>query len=156
MPDVPRVTLRVDGDTEMVKSGFPPRAFTVRFTVVVCVSVPEVPVIVTAAVPTAAVELARNVTRLVDVVGFVPKVAVTPAGRPEVDRLTLPVKPPEGATVIVLFALLPWVTLRLAGEAESEKFGAGAPAGGNTQLLTALENSNWMVYVVPLAVYEPC
>jgi hypothetical protein len=69
------------------------------------------------------VELAVNVTTLVDVVGLVPKLAVTPLGRPEAESVTDPVNPPDGVTVTVLFPLAPWVTLRLAGEAESEKFG---------------------------------
>lgn len=68
----------------------------VRETVVVCVSVPEVPVIVTVEVPVVAVELAVNVTTLVEVVGLVPNVAVTPDGRAEVERVTLPVNPPAG------------------------------------------------------------
>jgi hypothetical protein len=102
-------------------------------------------VIVTVDVPTVAVLLAVNVTLLVEVVGFVPNVAVTPDGNPDADKLTLPVNPPEGATVIVLLPLLPWTTVTLAGEADSEKFGVGAPAGGNTQLFAALENSNWIV-----------
>jgi hypothetical protein len=109
-------------------------------------------VIVTVDVPTVAVAVAVNVTELVEVVGLVPKVAVTPLGKPEADRVTLPVNPPEGVTVMVLLALLPWVTLTLEGEADNEKFGPDG-GGGNTQLLAALENSNWMVYVVPLAVY---
>lgn len=100
---------------------------------------------VTVDVPVVAVELAVNVTVLVDVVGFVPKVAVTPAGKPDADRLTLPVKPPEGVTVIVLFPLPPSATVKLAGEADREKFGAGGVAGGKTQLLAELENSNWIV-----------
>jgi len=101
-------------------------------------------------VPVVAVELAVNVATLVDVVGFVPKVAVTPAGRPEADRVTLPVKPPEGVTVMVLLPLVPCVTFRLVGDAERVKFGELC-AGGSTQLLAEFENSNWMVYVVPLA-----
>lgn len=101
--------------------------FTVRLTVVVCVRVPEVPVTVTVAVPTVAVLLAVNVKTLVEVVGLVPKLAVTPAGRPEADRVTLPVKPFTLLTVIVLLPVPPWVTATLAGEAESEKSGcAGA------------------------------
>src|ERR1700694_3377951 len=96
---------------------------------------------VTVAVPVAAVELAVNVTTLPEVAGLVPKPAVTPAGKPEVDKLTLPVKPPEGVMVMVLLPLLPCVTVRLAGEAESEKLRV-AVAGGNTQLLAGLENSN--------------
>jgi hypothetical protein len=102
----------------------PPAAFTVSDTIAVCVSAPETPVIVTVAVPVVAVELAVKVTTLVEVVGLVPKLAVTPAGRPEADKLTLPVKPPDGVTLTVLFALLPCVTVALAGEAEREKLGA--------------------------------
>src|SRR5579859_7721885 len=105
---------------------------------------------VTVLVPVEAVELAVNVTALLDVVGFVPKLALTPAGNPDADKLTLPVKPFAGLTVIVLLALLPCVTLKLPGVAESEKLGV-AVAGGKTQLFAALENSNWIVYVVPLA-----
>lgn len=108
-------------------------------------SEPEVPVMVTVEVPVVAVELAVNVTELVDVVGFVPKLAVTPEGKPEADRVTLPVNPPEGVTVIVLLALLPCVTLTLLGEAESVKLGVLFAGGGSTQLLAEFENSNWMV-----------
>lgn len=125
-------------------------------TVAVCVSVPEVPVTVTVEVPVVAVELAVKVKTLLPVVGFVPKVAVTPAGRADVDNVTAPVNPPEGVSVMVLLPLVPRVTAKLAGEADKVKFGAGAPAGGSTQLLAELENSNWIVYVVPLATYEPC
>ena len=107
-------------------------------------SVPEVPLIVTVKVPVVAVLLAASVTTLVEVVGLVPNVAVTPDGRPEADKFTLPVNPPEGVTVIVLFPLFPWVTVRLAGEADSVKLAFGA-GGGKTQLFAALENSNWMV-----------
>src|SRR5215471_15085970 len=99
---------------------------------------------VTVEVPGVAVELAVNVTTLVEVVGFVPKLAVTPAGKPEADKVTLPVKPPEEVTVIVLLPLDPWLTLKLAGEADSEKLGEDG-CGGRTQLFAALENSNWMV-----------
>jgi hypothetical protein len=102
----------------------PPAAFTVSEIVVVCVSVPDVPVIVTVEVPVVAVALALKVTVLVEVVGLVPNAAVTPAGRPDADRVTLPVNPPDGVTVTMLLALLPCVTATLAGEAESEKLGA--------------------------------
>jgi hypothetical protein len=81
---------------------------------------------VTDAVPVVAVELAVNVTELVEVVGLVPKLAVTPEGKPEADKVTLPVNPPEGVTVTVLLPLLPWTIVRLAGEAESVKLGVGA------------------------------
>lgn len=154
-PLFPWTTVTLEGDAESEKLGVA-TAFTVREIVVVWVSVPEVPVMVTVAVPVVAVLLAVNVTLLVEVVGLVPNAAVTPEGKPDADKLTLPVNPPEGVTVMVLLPLLPWTTVTLPGEAESEKLGVGAPAGGKTQLLAALENSNWMVYVVPLATYEPC
>jgi hypothetical protein len=143
-PLLPWTTVTLEGEAESEKFGVA-TAFTVREIVVVCVSVPEVPVMVTFAVPVVAALLAVNVTTLVPVVGLVPYVAVTPAGRAELDSVTDPVNPPEGVTVIVLFPLLPCFTVKLEGDAESEKFGVGAPAGGNTQLFAALENSNWMV-----------
>ena len=85
---------------------------------VVRVRVPEVPVMVTVTVPVAAVLLAASVSVLVVVVGFGLKAMVTPLGRMEVDRFTLPVKPFSGETVIVLVPVLPWVTVTLLGEAE--------------------------------------
>ena len=75
---------------------------------------------VTVAVPVVAVLLAVRVRTLVDVVGFVPKLAVTPVGRPEAERLTDPVKPLTGVTVIVLFPLVPWVMLSEEGDADRE------------------------------------
>ena len=78
---------------------------TVRTMVVVAVRVPEVPVIVTVEVPTVAVALAVNVITLVPVVGLVPKVAVTPAGRPVAAKVTLPVNPPTSVTVMVSVAV---------------------------------------------------
>lgn len=141
LPLVPCLTVRLLGEAESEKFGVAV-AFTVSEMLVVCESVPEVPVIVTVEVPVVAVELAVKVTELVEVVGLVPKLAVTPAGNPDAERVTLPVKPPEGVTVTVLEALLPCVTETLLGEAESVKFGEAEPAGGSTQLLAELENSN--------------
>lgn len=155
LPAVPCLTVKLEGDAEREKFGVAV-ALTVSEMDVVCVSDPETPVIVTDEVPVVAVPDAVNVTPLLPVVGFVPKLAVTPAGNPDADRLTLPVNPPEGVTVIVLLPVPPCTTLTLEGEADSVKFGAGAPAGGNTQLFAELENSSWIVYVVPLATYEPC
>ena len=110
---------------------------------VVLVSAPDVPVIVTAAAPGVAVALAMNVAVLLEVVGLGLKLALTPAGNPDADKVTLPVNPPEGATVIVLLPLLPWLKVNWDGKAESVKSeGAG---GGRTQSLAALENKNWIV-----------
>ena len=90
-------------------------ALTVRARVVVAVRLPEVPVMVTVELPVVAVELAVRVSTLVPVVGFVPKAAVTPLGRPEAARVTLPVNPPTSVTVIVLVPLPPCVIDRLLG-----------------------------------------
>jgi hypothetical protein len=99
----------------------------VREMVVVCVSDPEVPVTVMVLAPVVAVLLAVKVSTLVDVVGLVPNDAVTPLGNADVDRDTDPVKPLAGVTVIVLLPLVPCFTVKLEGEAESEKSGcAGA------------------------------
>jgi hypothetical protein len=101
----------------------PPLEVTVRLTVVVCVRLPDTPVMVTVTVPVAAVALAVRVNVLVEVVGFVLNPAVTPLGRPEALKVTLPVKPLTGTTVIVLVPLLPWLTVTVLGEAVRLKFG---------------------------------
>lgn len=67
--------------------------------------------------------LAVKVRVLVDVVGLVPNEAVTPLGRAELESVTDPVNPPESVTVMVLLPLVPCLTVKLEGEAESEKFG---------------------------------
>jgi hypothetical protein len=80
---------------------------TARLTVAVCaVKAPEVPVMTAVVAPVVAVLLAVRVKVLV--VGLVEvNEAVTPLGKSEAARLTLPVKPPVGFTVIVLGTLLP-------------------------------------------------
>ena len=80
---------------------------TVRETVVVWLRLPEVPVIVTVDVPVVAVLLTISVNALVVIVGFVPNEAVTPVGKPDADKVTLPVKAFCGVTVIVLEPLAP-------------------------------------------------
>jgi len=80
-------------------------AVTVKLIMVVCVSPPDVPVIVTPAMPVAAVALAVRVRVLLLVVaGFGLNAAVTPLGKPEADSVTLPLKPFEGVMAIVLVA----------------------------------------------------
>ena len=64
-----------------------------RVIVVVFVKLPDRPVIVTGTVPMVAVLLAVNVNVLVVVAGFGLNEAVTPLGRPEADKLTLPLNP---------------------------------------------------------------
>jgi hypothetical protein len=100
----------------------------VRETVVVFVRPPEVPVMVTVAVPNAAVLLAVSVNVLVLVVLPGLNDAATPAGKPDADKLTLPLKPFCGVTVMVLPPLPPCVSVTLLSEVESVKFGARGAA----------------------------
>jgi hypothetical protein len=90
------------------------------------VSVPETPVMVSVTVPVPAVLAAVSVSVLVEVVLVGLKLAVTPEGSPLTERPTDPLKPFTGLTVMVLDPAFPCVMLRLAGEADSEKSGAGA------------------------------
>src|SRR6202030_531524 len=105
--------LREVGDR--VTAGPVPVGFTVRLIVVVCVKLPDTPWMVTVTVPVAAEPLAVRVSKLVEVVGFVPNPAVTPLGRPEADKVTLPLNPLNGFTVIVLVPLPPCATLTELG-----------------------------------------
>ena len=67
VPLLPRTIIRVFGEAFRAKF---PNGFTVSVIVVVAVRLPEVPVIVTVAVPFFAVLLAVKVTRLDEVAGF--------------------------------------------------------------------------------------
>lgn len=76
-------------------------ALTVSAMVVVAVKVPEVPAMITVAAPVAAIALAVSVSTLLPVVGLVANAAVTPLGRPDAARVTLPVNGLTSVTVIV-------------------------------------------------------
>lgn len=119
----------------------------VREMVVVLVSVPEVPVIVTVTVPVVAVLLAERVKALVLVVVAGLNEGVTPLGRPEADRLTLPLKPLSGFTVIVLVPVAPCVMVRLIGDAERVKFGGGLTVRDSVVELDRLPDEPVMVTV---------
>jgi len=95
-----------DGDDASVKPGVV-LGLTASAIVVVAVSEPEVPVTVTVNAPVVAVLLAVRVSTLLLVVGLVPNEAVTPLGKPDAARITLPVNPPVSVTLIVLVPLLP-------------------------------------------------
>jgi hypothetical protein len=117
VPLAPWVIVKLLGDAERVKFG---GAVTVSERVVAFDKLPEVPVTVTVTVPVAAVLLAVSVNVLVPVVLVGLNDAVTPLGRPDADKLTLPLKPLCGVTVMVLVPLAPCRMLRLLGEAENE------------------------------------
>jgi len=95
-------------------------------TVVVLVKPPDVPVRVTEAAPVVAALVTVSVNVLVAVAGLGLNEAVTPLGKPDADKLTLPLKPFCGVTVMVLAALPPCVVVTLLGEVERVKFGGGA------------------------------
>lgn len=81
-------------------------------------SPPDAPETVTVTVPVVALVLAASVNVLVFAVLLGLNDAVTPLGKPDADKLTLPLKPPCGVTVMVLVPLAPWTSLRLLGEAD--------------------------------------
>jgi hypothetical protein len=126
--------------------------FTVRETVAVLVRLPEVPVIMTLTVPVVAVLLAVSVKVLVPVVLAGLNAAVTPLGRAELVKLTLLLKPFCGVVLIVLVPLVPCVSVKLAGDAESVKFGA-AGAGVVTETLSKVAVA--VAVVLPLVTPRP-
>lgn len=98
-------------------------AETVKLIVVVPVRLPDVPVTVTVDVPFAAVELAVKVTVLLVVAGLGTKLAVTPLGKPEADKVTLLLKPLDGVIVIALVPVEPSTTVKLLGLADNTNVG---------------------------------
>jgi len=128
VPFLPCTMLSEVGEALMVKLG-EAAAFTVSARVVVATRLPEVPVMVTVAVPVVAVELAVKLSVLVEEVGFGLNDAVTPLGKPDAARVTLPLNPPTSVTVMVLVpAAPPCVMVKLLGESESVKLGVDDPA----------------------------
>lgn len=105
--------VKEDGDRDKVKFGEVEEAFTVRLIVAVWLVDPEVPVIVTVAVPTVALAEAVSVRVEValpfagGVTGLVENVAVTPEGKPDALSVVAESKPPVLVTVIVLVPLAP-------------------------------------------------
>ena len=99
---------------------------------------PEVPVMVTLEVPIVAVPPAKRVRVVEAGSGLEVKDAVTPVGRPDGEKVTLPVKPFRGDTVMALKLEVPCTMARLAGEVESVKPGCGVPEGQLSTRLAAL------------------
>jgi hypothetical protein len=123
--------------------------FTVSEITTVFIRLPEPPVIVTFAVPTVAALLAESVRVLVPLVLVGLKVAVTPLGKPDADKPTVPEKPPWGVTVIVLVPLAPCMKVRLLGDALRAKPWIGfAPGQLFTRLVALMEP-------IPVAKSQP-
>lgn len=108
------------------------------------VKLPDVPVTVAVKVPVVAVPIADTVKRLLAVAGFVPNVAPTPFGKPETERVTLPLKPLSELMAMVVVLEVPWRRVRLPGDDESVKPGCVEDPG---QLLTRLA-----AFTVPMPV----
>ena len=113
-PFAPAARLKLAGVAESVKLGEAP---TVIAIVVLLLIVPALPVIVTVEVPGAAFVEALNVSVVVRVAVAALNVAVTPVGRPAAEKVTVPLKPLRGVTVIALAPLPPWGMLMPAGDA---------------------------------------
>jgi hypothetical protein len=93
---------------------------------------------VTVALPVIAVPLAVSVKILELAVLPGLKVAVTPLGKPEADRLTLLLKPFCGVTVMVLTPAAPCAMVKVFGDAESTKFGGAVTVSERVAALDRL------------------
>jgi len=100
----------------------------VRLILTECDRLPDLPLTLTLKVPVVAELLTVSVTVVPEVEGLGLKEAVTPVGRLDAEKVTLPVKPFVGWMVIVEVPVLPRATLRLLGDAERLKFGPGFTA----------------------------
>lgn len=120
-----------------------------RERVVLLVKLPEIPVTVTVKAPVAAVPLAEKVNRLLAVAGFVPNAALTPLGKPDAVRLTLPLNPLRGLMEMVVEPEVPCRMLALDGEAEIRKLGCVVDEG---QLFTKLAA---LTLPMPVAKSQP-
>ena len=87
------------------------------------VKLPAEPVTAIVAVPVVALPLADKVKRLLVVAVFVLKTAVTPLGRPDTVKFTLPLNPFSGLIVMFVEPAAPWTRIKLVGDAESVKPG---------------------------------
>jgi len=99
VPLLLRPMLRLAGAADKLKFGAP---LTANESVVERLKLPLTPLTVTVKVPMAALVLAVKVSMLVLVVLAGLNDAVTPAGKPEAERLTAPLNPLSWVTVMVL------------------------------------------------------
>ena len=107
------------------------------------------PVMLTLNVPIAAVAPAPRVRVVEAGSGLELKDTVTPLGSPDAEKVTLPVKPFRGVTVMALKPEVPCTMAKQAGEAESEKLGCGVP---EAQLFTRLAA---LMVPMPVAKSQP-
>src|ERR1700751_5304169 len=107
-------------------------------------------------VPVEALRLADKVKVLEPVVGFGLKRAVIPLRRPEADKVTPELNPFAGVMVMVVMPLLLRAMLRLVGDADKLKLGAGVTVNEIVVDLFRLPLTLLMVTVkVPVAAPVP-
>lgn len=99
-------------------------AATVRAIVVDAVREPDTPVIVTLDVPIVVPQPAVSVSTLLPVAGFVPNDAVTPLGRPDAVRVTLPAK---GLTSVIVMASVTPLPPRMSDNTDAEGLSVKLP-----------------------------
>lgn len=123
VPELPWAMLKVAGVAVSVNDGGP---VIVNASLAVLVKLPDVPVIVMVAAPTAAELAAISVKVLVVVALTGLNDAVTPVGNPDTVRFTASAKPCCAPTVMVLVPLAPGAIESVA--ADEDKPNAGALA----------------------------
>jgi len=119
----PGATVKLLGDADKLKLGATAAAVTVTLTVAVWLRLPEVPVMVTVVGPPVVAVLLAVRVRV-----FAVNDAVTPLGKPDAAYVTVPVKPFDGVTVIMLDPLAPCAILTLLGDADRLKLGGTTAA----------------------------
>jgi hypothetical protein len=119
------------GLPETVKSGGGGCALTTKLTVVVWLSAPLVPVIVSVDVPTGVLPLVVtvNVEFPVPVTVTGEKLAAAPVGSPLALSVTAPVNPFSAPMLVVYVVALPTVTVRVVGFADIVKSGVVTARG---------------------------
>jgi len=143
VPVVPRAMLSEVGDADSVNVG---GALMVSAMVVLLLSAPDVPVMVTVGPAAPALADAVKVTVLWPA-ETAPKVAVTPAGNPEAASATVPLKPFRALIAMLLVPLVPGLNATLAGVAERVKLAGELIVRAMVALLVALPE-------VPVTVIE--
>jgi hypothetical protein len=115
----------------IVKSGGGGCTFTTKLTVVVCVSAPLVPLIVSVDVPTGVlpVVVTVNVELPVPVTVAGEKPAVAPAGNPLTLSATAPVNPFNAPMLVVYVVVLPTLIVRVLGLPDIVKSGVAVARG---------------------------
>jgi hypothetical protein len=115
----PRGNPRLAGSKDRVKLG----AVMVSPMVVALVNAPEAPFTIAVYVPGVTVLLALKTRDVLAVVLDGLKTAVKPVGKPDTEKLTLPLKPLEPTTLMVLLPLPARAIVRLLGDDERLKLG---------------------------------